>query len=141
MAFTPQAADSGMMSEINVTPFVDVMLVLLVIFMVTAPLIQKEVDIDLPETRAVQAVSVKETDVVLTINKQRQVYLAKTQVEVTDLTPKLREIFRTKNRKEIFLRADKGIPYGFVIKVMALVKNAGIDRMGMITESETEPAS
>ncbi|MFH1262693.1 MAG: ExbD/TolR family protein [Pseudomonadota bacterium] len=141
MAFTPQASDSGMMSEINVTPFVDVMLVLLVIFMVTAPLIQKEVDIDLPETRAVQTVSVKETDVVLTINKQRQVFLAKTPIGVSDLTPKLREIFRTKVRKEIFLRADKGIPYGFVIKVMALVKNAGIDRMGMITESETEPSS
>ncbi len=141
MAIPPSTGGDTMMSEINVTPFVDVMLVLLVIFMITAPLIQQKVDIDLPETRSTQAVAVKESDVVLTVNKREQIFLAKTKIPMDELTPKLREIFRTKTRKEIFLRADKAVPYGFVVKVMALVKNAGIDRMGMITETEPGPSS
>jgi biopolymer transport protein TolR len=140
MALSSSSSDT-MMSEINVTPFVDVMLVLLVIFMVTAPLIQQQVDIDLPETRSTQAVAVKENDVVLTLDKKQQIFLAKTRIPEGDLVVKLREIFKTKTKKEVYLRADKAIPYGFVVKVMALVKNAGIDRMGMITDSEKNPDS
>lgn len=124
------------MSEINVTPFVDVMLVLLVIFMVTAPLIHQQVDIDLPETRSTKAVAIKDNDLVLTVNKKKEIFLAKKQIKRKELVAKLKEIYRNKNKKEIFLRADQTIPYGFVVKIMALIKRAGIDRMGMITESE-----
>jgi biopolymer transport protein TolR len=141
MALSSSSGSDTMMSEINVTPFVDVMLVLLVIFMVTAPLIQQQVDIDLPETRSTQAMAVKENDVVLTLDKKQQIFLAKTRIPQGELVAKLREIYRNKTKKEIYLRADKTIPYGFVVKVMALVKNAGIDRMGMITDSEKEPES
>jgi biopolymer transport protein TolR len=141
MALSSPAGSDTMMSEINVTPFVDVMLVLLVIFMVTAPLIQQQVDIDLPETRSTQAVAVKENDVVLTLDKKQQIFLAKTRVPAGELVAKLREVYRNKSKKEIYLRADRTIPYGFVVKVMAMVKNAGIDRMGMITDPEKEPES
>ncbi|HLG18950.1 MAG TPA: protein TolR [Bdellovibrionota bacterium] len=130
--------DHGPLSEINVTPFVDVMLVLLVIFMVTAPLIQQQVDIDLPATSSKKSVAVTEQDVVLTIDKKQQLSIAKTKVGVQDLSVKLKEVFRNKQKKEIYLRADKTVPYGFVVKVMALVKNAGIDRMGMITDQEND---
>ncbi len=124
------------LSEINVTPFVDVMLVLLVIFMVTAPMIQQQVDVDLPETRSTQSVAVKPNDVVLEINHKKEISISKHKLSLQELTPKLREMFREKRKKEIYLQADQRIPYGFVVKVMANVKNAGIDRMGMITEPE-----
>jgi biopolymer transport protein TolR len=113
------------------------MLVLLVIFMVTAPLIQQQVDIDLPETQSKKSVAVKDRDVVLTINKKKKIMIAKTEVPIKELTPKLKEIFRNKKEKEIYLRADETVPYGFVVQVMALIKNAGIDRMGMITDLDT----
>ncbi len=137
MAFTPQSTENQPLSEINVTPFVDVMLVLLVIFMVTAPLISQQVDVDLPETRSTQSVEVKANDVVLRITKKKEVFIAKSRIRIEEVTPKLREIFREKMKKEVYLQADKSIPYGFVVKIMALIKNAGIDRMGMITEPET----
>ena len=124
------------LSDINVTPFVDVMLVLLVIFMVTAPMIQQQVDVDLPETRSTQSVAVKPNDVVLKIDRKRKISIAKRTLTLNELTPKLREMFREKSKKEIYLQADQRIPYGFVVKVMAMVKNAGIDRMGMITQPE-----
>lgn len=135
MAF--QIGDSNeALSDINVTPFVDVMLVLLVIFMVTAPMIQQQVDVDLPETRSTQSVAVKPNDVVLKITRKQEIFIAKQAMSLKDLTPKLTEMFRDKPKKEIFLQADEKIPYGFVVKVMAMVKNAGIERMGMITEPE-----
>jgi len=137
VAFTPQSTENQPLSEINVTPFVDVMLVLLVIFMVTAPLISQQVDVDLPETRSTQSVEVKANDVVLRITKKKEVFIAKSRIRIEEVTPKLREIFREKMKKEVYLQADKSIPYGFVVKIMALIKNAGIDRMGMITEPET----
>ncbi len=138
MAMSTNPDHDGLLGEINITPFVDVMLVLLIIFMVTAPLISQQVDVDLPETSSKQSLVVKESDVVLMINKKQQIFLAKTPVNLNQLTSKLREIYRNKPKKEIYLQADRSVPYGFVVKVMALVKNAGIDRMGMITEQETE---
>ncbi len=112
------------------------MLVLLVIFMVAAPLIQKSVNVELPQTSSKTVVAAKETDVVLTINEKQQIFIGNARLNLDELTRKLTEIYRNKQQKEIFLRADKKIPYGFVVKVMALVKNAGIDKMGMITDPE-----
>lgn len=136
MAMNVGGQQDHLMGEINVTPFVDVMLVLLIIFMVTAPLIQQQVDVELPETRSRKSVAVKENDVVLTINKKRQIFLAKNRVRLKNLTAKLKAIYHNKEKKVIYLQADKSVRYGFVVKVMALVKNAGIEQMGMITQSE-----
>ena len=136
MAISAGGRGSEPLSEINVTPFVDVMLVLLVIFMVAAPLIQKSVNVELPQTSSKTVVAAKETDVVLTINEKQQIFIGNARLNLDELTRKLTEIYRNKQQKEIFLRADKKIPYGFVVKVMALVKNAGIDKMGMITDPE-----
>ena len=137
MAFSsPGTGSEAPISEINVTPLVDVMLVLLIIFMVTAPLIQQGIEVQLPETRSTRSISIKENDVILSVNKDKEIYLGKTQLKLKEVTAKLKEIYKNKKKKEIYLRADKSIPYGFVIKVMALVKNAGIDQMGMITDAE-----
>ena len=124
------------LSEINVTPFVDVMLVLLVIFMVTAPLMQSGVEVDIPETESKQAIETKESDIVLTINSKSEIFINKTKIGLKTLKSKLQEIYKGKRKKEIYLRADKTIPYGFIVKVMAIAKNSGIDSMGMITEQE-----
>ena len=112
------------------------MLVLLIIFMVTAPLVQQGIEVQLPETRSTNSISIKENDIILSVNKNKEIYIEKTQLKLNEVTAKLKEIYKNKKKKEIYLRADKSIPYGFVIKIMALVKNAGIDQMGMITDAE-----
>ncbi len=128
--------DKMLLSEINVTPFVDVMLVLLVIFMVTAPLIQSGVEVDIPETQAKNIIETRETDIILTVNSKEQIFINKNKINIRSLKAKLEEIYKGKRKKEIYLRADKKIPYGFIVKVMAIAKNAGIESMGMITEQE-----
>jgi biopolymer transport protein TolR len=122
------------LSEINVTPFVDVMLVLLVIFMVTAPLLQYGVEVDLPEPSR-QALEIPKEQVVLSIQKDRTIHVDRYKVSLKDLSPKLQAIYQGRKDKEIFLNADQDVPYGFVVKVMSVIREAGIDRMGLITES------
>lgn len=121
------------MSEINVTPFVDVMLVLLIIFMVTVPMMMQGVEVNLPKTTT-KNIKTQEEPLILTINKKKEIFLEKHQVKLDGLEQKLVKIFQNRKEKEILLRADKDVPYGFVIKVMARVKGSGIDKLGMVTE-------
>ena len=121
------------MSEINVTPLVDVMLVLLIIFMVTAPMMMQGVDVNLPKTTT-KSIKTSEDPLVLSINKKREVFLEQKPIPLEDLETKIKTIFKYRRDKEVLLRADRDVPYGFVIKVMASVKEAGITRLGMVTE-------
>ncbi len=126
-------SDKRYMSDINVTPLVDVMLVLLIIFMVTAPMMMQGVEINLPQTTT-KSIKAPEDPLILTVNKKREIYLEDHRMGLEDLETKLKMIFKYRREKEVLLRADKEIPYGFVIKVIAGVKRAGIDKLGMITE-------
>ncbi len=122
-----------LISDINVTPLVDVMLVLLVIFMVTAPMMMHGVKVDLPRTES-KSIKSKEDPLVLSITKKRLIFIEDYKVEFGALKEKLKRIFANRPVKEIVLQADKDVPYGFVIKVMSQVKGAGIAKVGMITE-------
>ncbi len=123
----------GSMSEINVTPLVDVMLVLLIIFMVTAPMLQQGVDVDLPKTKA-STIKFNKERLVVTVTKKKHIYINKTSFTVAELKKKLIRIRKANPTREVFFRADKSIPYGFVVQVMAAIKGAGIRKLGMVTE-------
>jgi biopolymer transport protein TolR len=125
------------MAEINVTPLVDVMLVLLIIFMVTAPMMQTGIDVNLPRVKA-KSVDITEEKLVLTINGGKEIFLNKTRMSLTDLGTKLEHIFASRIEREVYLRADRNVPYGFVVEVMAEVRKAGVDKLGMITEPPEE---
>jgi len=125
------------LSEINVTPFVDVMLVLLIIFMVTAPMIQSGISVNLPqaETESTPA----EEGLTLTITKDKYIHIEQSVVNQYLLEQKLKEYFYGKPKKVVFLRADESLPFGFVIRVMDIVKKAGVEVVGIITRPvETE---
>ncbi|NLN38628.1 MAG: protein TolR [Smithella sp.] len=121
------------MSEINVTPLVDVMLVLLIIFMVTAPMLSMGIDVNLPRVKT-KSIDIAEEKLVLTINENKEIFLNKTGVALSDLKAKLTAIYTGRVDREIFLRADKSVSYGFVVEVMSEIRKAGIDKLGMITE-------
>ncbi len=121
------------MAEINVTPLVDVILVLLIIFMVTAPMLQMGIDVNLPKVKS-KSVDVTEEKLVLTITGAKEIFINKNRIPLNDLRTKLEAIFTSRIDREIFMRADKSIPYGFVIEVMSEVRKAGVDKLGMITE-------
>ncbi len=129
----PFGSKKRFMSEINVTPFVDVMLVLLIIFMVTAPMMMHGVEVNLPQVTT-KNIKTSEEPLVLTITKKKQIYIEKRKVDLNTLEDKIKSIFKYRKNKEILLRADKEVPYGFVIQVVAMVKRAGIDKLGMVTE-------
>ena len=124
------------LSEINGTPFVDVMLVLLVIFMVTAPMMLQGVDVDLPETLT-QPLRVKDEPLILTVKKDGKYYVGRKEIPVVVLRQKLEAIFEGRDSKEICLRADKDAPYGVVVKALAAAREAGAKQLGMITEPES----
>jgi biopolymer transport protein TolR len=125
--------DRSAMSQINVTPLVDVMLVLLIIFMVTAPMMQQGVQVNLPKADT-KALTPQETTVVVSIDKSGRLFINSSEVPGGDLRTKLAGMFATRSKKEVFLKADKDVPYGEVIKAMAEIKGAGIERLGMVTE-------
>jgi biopolymer transport protein TolR len=120
------------LSEINVTPFVDVMLVLLIIFMVTAPMMQEGVDVNLPQAQG-KSLPSKEKRMTISITSTKEIYLNDRKIELSDLENKLRTVFQNRTDRQLFLRADEIVPYGFVVKTMAAVRNAGIDQLGMVT--------
>ena len=123
------------LAEINVTPFVDVMLVLLIIFMVAAPLLTVGVPLELPETKGEQLQSSKEP---LTISVQRdgKIYLQETQVNLDEIAAKLKAIAKGGYDEPIFVRGDKGIDYGTVMRVMGRIKLGGFNKVSLVTESE-----
>jgi len=120
-------------SEINVTPLVDVMLVLLIIFMVTAPIIQQGVEVNLPKVKAA-ALPGKEEQFIVSITRSREVYLNDTRISPEQLSEKLKAISVERPNRQVFLRADDAVPYGEVVRTMAAIKAAGIEDVGMVTE-------
>jgi biopolymer transport protein TolR len=122
--------DRNVLSEINVTPFVDVMLVLLVIFMVTAPLLQQGIDVNLPKAKGKDLPP--EERITLTVKKGGVIYMNENHVTMTEMGNKLKAI--SKLNPNVFLKADKDVPYGFVVEVMGEIKEAGIEKLGMVTE-------
>jgi biopolymer transport protein TolR len=129
--------DNGdrLMSEINVTPFVDVMLVLLIIFMVTAPMMIQGVDIELPEASSAPLAS-KNEQILISIDRQQTVFINDYAVSVDYLGEKLKSILGGQKNRDVFLRADKNVPYGAVVHVMSKIKDAGVENLGMVTDPE-----
>jgi biopolymer transport protein TolR len=135
MAFEEQGG--GAISNINVTPLVDVMLVLLVIFMVTAPILQQGVSINLPKVKAA-ALTGEEQQLVVAVTRNGQVYLNDTPTTVAELGPKLLAILKLRPDRQVFVRADQNVRYGDVMRVVATIKGAGVERLGMVTEPPPE---
>jgi len=129
--------DRGAISDINVTPLVDVMLVLLVIFMVTAPMMQQGIKLDLPKAKA-QNLPGAENKVLISIDASRRIYLAKTEIPLDRLEEVIKNNERIKTEREVYLYADRTLPYGFVIKIMGLLKEAGAENVGLVTYPDDE---
>ncbi|MBT8352952.1 MAG: protein TolR [Desulfofustis sp.] len=126
-----------LVSDINVTPLVDVMLVLLIIFMVTAPMMTQGLDVDLPETTT-KSLRQEENPIVVTIDKEGKISLDQFEVTRMDLLNQLSNYEQGIKEKPIYLKADKAVTYGIVVKIMADIKKAGFDKLGMITQPEEE---
>ncbi|HUY17714.1 MAG TPA: protein TolR [Candidatus Binataceae bacterium] len=132
MAFEP-GQRGQLVSQINVTPLVDVMLVLLLIFMITAPIIQQGVQVALPRVKA-EGLPGKEEQFVVSVTHDKGIYLNDTRMTREELTDKLRAIAKQRPDREVFIRADQNVPYGVVVSTMAAIKAAGIDKVGLVTQ-------
>ena len=138
MAFVSSSGKAPM-SEINVTPLVDVMLVLLIIFMITAPMMSQGVEVDLPETSDAAPLEATEDKLMLTITKDQRAYLGTSEIPMDRISELLSTNARLKKEKEIFLHADHELPYGVVVKVMAAAKKGGAESMAMVTDPIAAP--
>jgi len=125
------------LADINVTPFVDVMLVLLVIFMVTAPMMQHGIDVNLPKV-ASKNLPAKEDVLIIAINAKKELFLNESKIGLNEFKEKFPKIMENRVSKDVFLKADKTVPYGMVVEVMAEIKRAGIERLGMVTSQSEE---
>jgi biopolymer transport protein TolR len=133
MALSAGSGGGGALAEINVTPLVDVMLVLLIVFMVTAPMLQTGVDVNLPNAKA-QTIPDDSGKLVLTITKDKKVFLGKSPIEWDKVEETLKANEKLKIEKEIYLHADQDLRYGDVVTMMAIMKLAGADTLGMVTD-------
>jgi|YNPNPStandDraft_1061719.scaffolds.fasta_scaffold28194_2 biopolymer transport protein TolR len=130
-----QSGNSKLMSTINVTPLVDVMLVLLVIFMVTSPMMIQSIDVNLPETKTAVA-KTSEDPVTLTIDKGGVIYIDDKKLEKSNMKSFLENLFKYRRNKEVIVRADKSVPYGNVIELLDMLREIGITKIGMVTRSK-----
>jgi biopolymer transport protein TolR len=135
MALNSNNSNRGLMSEINVTPLVDVMLVLLIIFMVTAPMMLQGLDVNLPQVDST-AIRSKGERVVISITSKGEIFIDDYKVPFEDLGLKVARILEVQKVNEVALRADKSIPYGQVVRIMAEVRKAGVTNLGLVTEPE-----
>jgi biopolymer transport protein TolR len=133
MAFEQQGGGTDSISQINVTPLVDVMLVLLIIFMVTAPILQQGVQVDLPKVAAGPLAGAEE-QLVVNVGKSGQVFLNDTAMTLDQLTAKLHAIALARPDRQLYVRADQSVPYGQVMRVMGAVHDAGLAKVGLVTE-------
>jgi biopolymer transport protein TolR len=123
------------LAQINVTPFVDVMLVLLIIFMVTAPMLEKGVDVALPEVENAPNLAAAKEPLIVTVTRKGGLMVGKNQVESTDkLIPVLQQVLSSRDDKTVYLEADREVPYGRVVQVMAALKKAGVGKLGMVAQ-------
>ena len=129
--------NNNFMSDINVTPFVDVMLVLLIIFMVTAPMMTQGVNVALPEATAEPLPAEKE-NLMISIDNKSTIFINDVPVTVDDLNEKLKRIMSNRSDRAVYLKADKDIPYGTVVRVMSEIKLAGVEKLGMVTVPPTK---
>jgi biopolymer transport protein TolR len=134
MAFTNgDGKERRMMSDINIVPLVDVMLVLLIIFMVTAPMLTQGVDVNLPQANA-KALRSDEERLVITVDANSRIFVGKQPMKFNQLSSALQAIVERRTDRQVYFRADRTVPYGFVVKVIAEIRNAGIEKLGMVTE-------
>lgn len=135
MAFTPQDSDEGVISDINVTPLVDVMLVLLIIFMITAPMLHQGIEVALPQSSASSLPQRVEDPLVVSINEDGMVFLRDQPIHETLLVDRLKGMIQSRGDDSVFLKGDKNVPYGRVIEVLDILYQGGITRVGMVTDS------
>ncbi len=140
MGFSSNSGDDNLLSEINVTPFVDVMLVLLIIFMVTAPMMTQGLNVALPQVTA-ESLPSDNKEIIVSLDKDGRVFINETQTAMELLKKNLQEKIAGKTDQKVYLKADKNVPYGDVVKVMAEVKAAGVDKLGMVTQPDEEKKS
>jgi biopolymer transport protein TolR len=140
MAFTTSnGRTQSSMADINVTPLVDVVLVLLIIFMVTAPVLQSGIEVNVPKTRTVKEVT--EERLVISINKQQRLFLGNDPININDIKAKLRQKIRDPQHQSIYIRSDEEVPFGVFATVMDAIKGAGITNVSIVTQPLDQNAS